>query len=64
MRRLLLPCLLLLCLSVRADNLPDLPGPADVLLSPQQENAMGRAWLRSLRSQVPILDDPLVQAYC
>lgn len=61
----LLACLLLvLSLPIHADNLPDIPGPADVLLSPQQEADMGRAWLRSLRGQVPILADPLVQQYC
>lgn len=61
---LLLVLLLSACLSARADTLPNLPGPADALLSAQQEHDMGRAWLRSLRSQVPILADPLVQSYC
>lgn len=62
--KLLAPLLLCLCLAAHADDLPNLPGPADALLSPQQEHDMGRAWLRSLRSQVPILTDPLVQEYC
>lgn len=62
--RILASLLLFCALAAQADNLPDIPGPADVLLAPQQESAMGKAWLRSLRSQVPILADPLVQEYC
>lgn len=66
-KRFVLACLLLTCLigTAHADTtaLPDLPGPASALLSAQQEHAMGRAWLRSLRSKAPILTDPLIQEY-
>ncbi|PKM23118.1 MAG: peptidase M48 [Gammaproteobacteria bacterium HGW-Gammaproteobacteria-14] len=43
--------------------LPELGDPAGGLISPDQEYRMGRAWLRQLRAQVPVLDDPLVQEY-
>jgi predicted Zn-dependent protease len=33
------------------------------LFSPEQEYQLGRAWLRSFRSQAPTLDDPLLQDY-
>ena len=58
---------LLLCLAPvtlpDAEPLPDLGDPGSALLAPDQEYRLGRAWLRQLRSQVPILDDPLVQEY-
>ena len=49
--------------SVAADTLPDLGDPGAALLGPDQEYRLGRAWLRQLRRQVPILEDPLVQEY-
>jgi beta-barrel assembly-enhancing protease len=43
--------------------LPELGDPAGGLISPDQEFRMGRAWLRQLHAQVPLLNDPLVQEY-
>src|SRR5699024_11615192 len=50
-------------LSVQANNLPDLGDASSALLTPEQEHRLGRAWLRSLRGQVSLLEDPLVQDY-
>lgn len=47
----------------RAQDLPDLGDASSSILTPEQELRLGRAWLRSLRSQVSILEDPLVQDY-
>lgn len=44
-------------------QLPNLGDPSDSLLTPEQEYRLGRGWLRSLRGQVPLLEDPLVQDY-
>lgn len=44
-------------------NLPDLGDPSGTLLTPEQEYRLGRGWLRSLRGQAPLLEDPLVQDY-
>ena len=49
--------------SASPHNLPDLGDPTGNILTPEQENRLGRAWLRGLRSQAPILQDPLVQDY-
>lgn len=46
-----------------ANGLPDLGDASSALLTPEQEHRLGRAWLRALRGQVPLLDDPLVQDY-
>lgn len=63
----LLFLLVLLLPAVGAANepapLPELGDPAGGLISPEQEFRMGRAWLRQLRGQVGILNDPLVQEY-
>ncbi|MCH8543544.1 MAG: M48 family metalloprotease [Alcanivorax sp.] len=64
----LLPLILLAILtaagaSASPHNLPDLGDPTGNILTPEQENRLGRAWLRGLRSQAPILQDPLVQDY-
>ncbi|WP_245932458.1 M48 family metalloprotease [Isoalcanivorax indicus] len=63
----LLPLVLIMALasgSVGANTqLPDLGDPTGTILTPEQEYRLGRAWLRSLRSQAPILQDPLVQDY-
>ena len=50
-------------ISTAADTLPDLGDPGAALLGPDQEYRLGRAWLRQLRRQVPILEDPVVQEY-
>lgn len=44
-------------------QLPDLGEPGGAFLSPEQEYRLGRAWLRRLRSEAPLLHDPLVQDY-
>lgn len=46
-----------------AQDLPDLGDASSSILTPEQEYRLGRAWLRNLRSQVSLLEDPLVQDY-
>lgn len=49
---------------VMADlSLPDLQGPSDAVLSTQQQYELGRAWLRQLRGQAPVVSDPLIQSW-
>jgi beta-barrel assembly-enhancing protease len=58
--------LLLLAAGSRASDpapLPELGDPGGGLISPDQEYRLGRAWLRQLHAQVPLLNDPLVQEY-
>ena len=63
----LLPLVLIMALAAgpvgASTQLPDLGDPTGTILTPEQEHRLGRAWLRSLRSQAPILQDPLVQDY-
>lgn len=61
----LLPALLLFLPLTGAGEvrLPDLGADRMSPLTEEQEYRLGRAWLRQLRGQVPILDDPLVQEY-
>lgn len=49
--------------ALSAQGLPDLGDASSAILTPEQEYRLGRAWLRGLRSQVALLDDPLVQDY-
>jgi predicted Zn-dependent protease len=44
-------------------KLPNLGESSTSLFSPEQEYQLGRAWLRSFRSQAPTIDDPLLQDY-
>jgi predicted Zn-dependent protease len=44
-------------------KLPNLGETSTSMFSPEQEYQLGRAWLRSFRSQAPTLDDPLLQDY-
>src|SRR5690606_8919766 len=44
-------------------ELPDLGDSVSGMVSTEQEYDIGRAWLRSLRRQLPVLDDPLIQDY-
>lgn len=44
-------------------KLPNLGESSTSIFSPEQEYQLGRAWLRSFRSQAPTLDDPLLQDY-
>lgn len=48
---------------LQAQSLPDLGDASSAIITPEQEYRLGRAWLRSLRSQVSLLEDPLVQDY-
>lgn len=44
-------------------TLPDIASRSESLLSKQQQHDLGRSWLRNLRSQAPILTDPLIQSW-
>lgn len=44
-------------------DLPQLGDPYLGLMSPQQAHDLGRSFLRSLRAQTPVMEDPLVQEY-
>lgn len=44
-------------------ELPSLGGVSASPMSPEQEYQLGRTWLRQLRGQVPMLQDPLIQEY-
>jgi len=54
-----------LTLSTHANNqtLPTLGDASSGVVSQQTEHALGRAWLRALRSQAPILADPILTDY-
>jgi len=63
-----LALLALLCLIAGAGqaqqhNLPELGDPTVAIISAEQEYRLGRGWLRNLRGQTPIMEDPLVQEY-
>jgi len=47
----------------RAIQLPALGDSSSGLVSSAQERQLGRAWLKMFRSQVDIVDDPLLQSY-
>lgn len=46
-----------------ASPLPDLGDASSSIVSPEQEYRLGRAWLRQLRAQAPMVHDPLVFDY-
>ena len=46
-----------------AAPLPDLGDASSAIVSPDQEYRLGRAWLRQLRAQVPLIHDPLIYDY-
>ncbi len=46
-----------------ADDLPKLGDTASSIISSDQEYRIGRAWLRQLRSQAPIIQDPMIHDY-
>ena len=62
-RTLLLFCCLLTGPASANDDLPVLGDPTSALMSADQEYRLGRAWLRSLRGQTSIMNDPMVQEY-
>ncbi|MDY6920065.1 MAG: M48 family metalloprotease [Pseudomonadota bacterium] len=47
----------------QTNSLPDLGDASSAIVSPEQERRLGRAWLRQLRSQAPIIHDPLLYDY-
>ncbi len=52
--------------SAQANEAPELPLLGDAAsgtISPEKEYRLGRAWLKSLRHQMPILYDPLINEY-
>lgn len=46
-----------------ASDLPALGDASSAIVSPEQEHALGRAWLNMLRSQVKQLNDPQLKDY-
>ncbi|MEH6584371.1 MAG: M48 family metalloprotease, partial [Halioglobus sp.] len=58
--------MLFVCCAANAANelkLPNLGESSTSLFSTEFEHQLGRAWLRAFRSQVPTIDDPLLQDY-
>lgn len=45
------------------EELPDIGDSAGTLISPEQEHRVGEAFLRDLRSQQAVIDDPEAEAY-
>ncbi len=59
---------LLLCQSPLAWSneslaLPDIGNPSGNVLSPADEKRLGRAFMRSIRNSMPVIQDPLLSAY-
>ena len=44
-------------------NLPSLGDPMSAVVSSSQERKLGQGFLRTLRNQAPVLDDPIMQDY-
>ena len=44
-------------------NLPSLGDPMSAVVSSAQERKLGQGFLRTLRNQAPVLDDPIMQEY-
>ncbi|MEI6414984.1 MAG: M48 family metalloprotease [Pseudomonadota bacterium] len=44
-------------------NLPEIGSSSAAALSPAQEHLLGKAFMRSLRKQIKVLDDPLLNDY-
>ncbi|MCW8906769.1 MAG: M48 family metalloprotease [Sedimenticola sp.] len=44
-------------------RLPDIGNPSGNVLTPAQEKRLGRAFMRSIRSSLPVIQDPLLSAY-
>ena len=59
----LIYCLAVYPTSSPANELPDLGDSASAIVSPEQERRLGRAWLRQLRAQAPLIQDPVVFDY-
>lgn len=54
---------LLWAAALQAEELPRLGDSTSSVVSPEQEYRLGRAWLRQLRAQAPIIQDPLIHEY-
>ena len=50
-------------LAANSQNLPQLGDATSGIISLEKEHAIGQDFLRSLRAQAPILDDPILQDY-
>jgi predicted Zn-dependent protease len=62
-RLIFLTLLLGLTPLIAMEELPDIGDSAGVLVSPEQEYRVGEAFLRDLRSQQVVIDDPESEAY-
>lgn len=49
--------------ALAADELPKLGDASSAIISTEQEYKIGRAWLRQLRAQAPMIQDPLIHDY-
>jgi predicted Zn-dependent protease len=63
--RILLLCFLLPTTTTQAQEiaLPDIGNPSGNILSPAEEERLGRAFMRSIRRTMPVIQDPLLTAY-
>ena len=66
--RLIFPLLLVLLLpysftGANLENLPEMGEPVDQTLSPQQEKAIGRQFMRQARAQLPLVEDHALNEY-
>lgn len=58
--------LTLVCLSqasAQSFDLPDMGSSSDAILSTGAESRLGKAFMRSVRESLPVLDDPLLTSY-
>ncbi len=62
-RLLIITWLVGLPLPSMAEPLPALGDTSSSIVSPEQEYRLGRAWLRQLRAQAPLIHDPLIFDY-
>lgn len=49
--------------SVTSDDLPEMGSAADSVLSPAQQERLGKAFMRWVRASQPVIDDPLLEEY-
>ena len=49
--------------SITGDDLPDMGSAASSVLSPAQEERLGKAFMRWVRASQPVIDDPLLEEY-
>ncbi|WP_173505704.1 M48 family metalloprotease [Marinobacterium sp. xm-d-579] len=54
----------LICFNVQgSENLPSLAGSTNSSYQLEQERALGQAWMRMMKAQAQLLDDPIVESY-